>query len=221
MKFTGLFKQLKKRLRRAKRPLLVLGAVALVIVVAYLVQFMTANRLPWNDQAALEAMAKTVPQQHMNIADVLVQSGERRGVVLLKQYVCGAESQKLGKLDADSIMKLLMEHPEWEAQLAASGEVVMTEQIRDLSPKCKENAYMSLDKQGNLSLFDGPPKEDKVLRTFFQMNIDQLESSLPRDTVNKLYSGIRIKDFEEYNSVLSTFSDYAVEETEKVMSPSY
>jgi forespore regulator of the sigma-K checkpoint len=47
-----------------------------------------------------------------------------------------------------------------------------------------------------------------------------LESSLPREAVQSLYDGIRVADYADYNSVLSTFSDFAMmEETEKVMKP--
>ncbi|GJM75082.1 hypothetical protein HMSSN036_72980 [Paenibacillus macerans] len=44
-----------------------------------------------------------------------------------------------------------------------------------------------------------------------------MESALPADVLKQLQQGIRIQDVEEYNSVLSTFSDFALEQTEKVM----
>ena len=47
------------------------------------------------------------------------------------------------------------------------------------------------------------------MRTFFQLDVGSMESSLPRDVIQRLEEGIRIQDMEEYNSVLSTFSDYA------------
>jgi forespore regulator of the sigma-K checkpoint len=52
------------------------------------------------------------------------------------------------------------------------------------------------------------------------MNIEHLKTSLPQETIEQLYEGIRINDLVEYNSVLSTFSDYAAEETEEVLKPS-
>ncbi|WP_420491488.1 BofC C-terminal domain-containing protein, partial [Neobacillus drentensis] len=51
----------------------------------------------------------------------------------------------------------------------------------------------------------------------FQVDIQSMESSLPESVLKELHQGIRVSDVEEYNSVLSTFSDYAVELTEKVM----
>jgi hypothetical protein len=90
------------------------------------------------------------------------------------------------------------------------------EEIKDI---LEEDAYFGLDENGNLSLFDGLPENKKVIRSFFQLNIEHLESSLPRETVNQLYQGIQITDFAEYNSVLSTFSDFALDISDEVMKP--
>lgn len=83
----------------------------------------------------------------------------------------------------------------------------------------KENTYFGLDDQGILSLFEGLPSEKKVIRSFFQLDVEYLESSLPRDMVDQLYEGIEVTDYAEYNSVLSTFSDYAIDISEEVMKP--
>nr|WP_280521247.1 BofC C-terminal domain-containing protein [Paenibacillus mangrovi] len=132
-------------------------------------------------------------------------------VIVRHSYVCGEEERALGKLNTDEIYNLLNEHPSWKGQFSGQGKVVLNETILDLSPTCKQRAYMSLDKDGNLSLFDGPPEQDKVIKTFFQLDISSMESSLPEDALRHLYDGIRIQDMDEYNSVLSTFSDYARE----------
>nr|WP_246427575.1 BofC C-terminal domain-containing protein [Paenibacillus phyllosphaerae] len=97
----------------------------------------------------------------------------------------------------------------------------MQQWIDDLSDACKESATFGVDKSGNLSLFDGPPKKEKVLRTFFQLDVNFMESSLPKEQVEQLTTGIRVTDKDEYNSVLSTFSDYAVGRSERVMKSTY
>ena len=63
----------------------------------------------------------------------------------------------------------------------------------------------------DLSLFEGLPKQNKMIRTFYQIDIEHLESSLPHETVRQLYEGIQVRDLDEYNSVLSTFSPYALD----------
>jgi hypothetical protein len=83
----------------------------------------------------------------------------------------------------------------------------------------KENTYFGLDDNGILSLFEGLPSDKKVIRSFFQLDVKHLESSLPRETIEQLYEGIKVTDLAEYNSVLSTFSDFATDISEEVMEP--
>ena len=139
-------------------------------------------------------------------------------VHLRTSYVCGVEEQIIGSLDTDSIYTLMNNNPSWKGKMDANGEVWLEEVVTDdLSQACKEQAYMSIDANGNLTLFDGPPQEEKVLRTFFQLDIGSMESSLPKDVLKQLQEGIRIQDIDDYNSVLSTFSDYARDMAENVM----
>lgn len=134
-------------------------------------------------------------------------------------YVCGIEEQDLGKLTADGIYELMNKNPLWQGRLDKKGEVWLEQNVSDLSPTCKRQAYISMDADGNLTLFDGPPEEEKVMKTFFQLDVGSMESSLPEDVLKQLEEGIRVQDMDEFNSVLSTFSDYARDMAENVMKP--
>jgi len=134
-------------------------------------------------------------------------------------YVCGIEEQDLGKLTADGIYELMNKNPLWQGRLDKKGEVWLEQNVSDLSPTCKRQAYISMDANGNLTLFDGPPEEEKVMKTFFQLDVGSMESSLPEDVLKQLEQGIRVQDMDEFNSVLSTFSDYARDMAENVMKP--
>ncbi len=143
----------------------------------------------------------------------LKQNGERAEVVLHIVYVCGEESESLGSLNPDEIASLLSLHPGWTASMEPNGISVRLERrVNDLSPHCKSHAYFGIDRSGHFSLYDGEPKDDRVMRTFFQLDIGYLESSLPAGQLQQLSRGIRVSDIEEYNSVLSTFSDYAIDD---------
>ncbi|WP_422660182.1 BofC C-terminal domain-containing protein [Paenibacillus sp. EC2-1] len=160
----------------------------------------------------LESDEQRVFMQHLNNAQ-----GKMK-VHLVTSFVCGEEEQVIGDLDTDTIYSLMNNNPSWKGKMDDNGEVWLEETVTDdLSPTCKEQAYMSIDANGNLTLFEGPPQEEKVLRTFFQLDIGSMESSLPKDVLKQLQDGIRIQDIEEYNSVLSTFSDYARDLAENVM----
>ncbi|NOU96048.1 bypass-of-forespore protein C [Paenibacillus sp. LMG 31456] len=156
-------------------------------------------------------------QPEEEVRAVMKQMNGQRGAYSQKTYVCGEEIQMLGMMNAQQILQYHKEHPNLSVKLNKAGEVIFNEKIEDLSPQCKKNAYFGLDAGGNLSLFEGVPEDKQVIRTFFQLNIQYLESSLPHETVKQLYRGIPINNLAEYNSVLSTFADFAVEEMEQLM----
>lgn len=216
-----LWKQLKKRLRTRRRWLalgvFVLAAAGIAAAVAYRSALDTGAGWGESQSTFAPLMQDGDAKRQAETMETIKRTGAEREVVLLKAYVCGEERQKLGLLKPEGVRKLHAEHPDWAVRLDDNGAVVFTRRIDDLSPACKETAFFGIDEYGNLTLFDGVPGKDNVIRTFFQLNIRHLESSLPRDTINQLYSGIRVSDLAEFNSVLSTFSDYAVEETQKAM----
>ncbi|AOZ91892.1 BofC C-terminal domain-containing protein [Paenibacillus crassostreae] len=144
-------------------------------------------------------------------------TGKFHKVVIQKNYICGREESVIDQMSSDDIAGLLRDNPTWKGYFTADEDVWLVESIEDLSPACKQKAYISMDDKGNLTLFEGPPKQEKVLKTFFQLDINSMESALPEGVLEQLYEGIRIQDIDEYNSVISTFSDYAQEYSENVM----
>lgn len=84
--------------------------------------------------------------------------------------------------------------------------------IMNFCPTCRDNAYIGLDDHDHLTLFDGNPKSGKVVRRLFKVDIEYAENSLPAETIDQLMNGIQITDDAEYSSVLSSFTDYAVDD---------
>ncbi len=148
-------------------------------------------------------------------------SGISRKTRLLTTYVCGTETLSLGTLSSQQLENLLKQHPDWKGRLNTKGEVWLERRVEDLSESCKERGYMGLSADGQLTLFEGPPKKEKVIRTFFQLDIDSMETALPEGVYEQLQQGIRVQDINEYNSVISTFSDFAVERTQRVLKQQY
>ncbi|MDP4095185.1 BofC C-terminal domain-containing protein [Paenibacillus sp. P96] len=179
--------------------------------------------------AAMEAMVQVtegdskdeLSQQQKKFIGTVRSTGLNREVHLLTNYVCGVETALLGNYRAEDLASLLEQHPDWSGRLNAKGEVWLEREVADLSPMCKKNSYMGIGSGKQLTLFEGPPQKEKVIRTFFQLDIGSMETSLPEGVFQQLREGIRIQDIEEYNSVISTFSDYAVEQTRKVMGQEY
>lgn len=84
--------------------------------------------------------------------------------------------------------------------------------IMNFCPTCRDSAYIGLDDHDHLTLYDGNPKSGKVVRRLFQLDIESAENSLPPESIDQLMNGIQVNDDQEFNSVLSSFSDYAREE---------
>ncbi|WP_163940111.1 BofC C-terminal domain-containing protein [Paenibacillus sp. SYP-B3998] len=208
-----------KRRLRWKRGWIVLGTVIVICTLGWIAH--TSDLLPSNKEALSQTtFAKLTPGVDQRLKEAITTLKgitDSRTTYLLKSYICGEERQQLGMQSPDQMIEAQMKHPNWFLSVSANGEVSFTEHINDLSPECKLKAVFGLDESGNLSLFKGTPSKENIIRTFFQLNIKHLESSLPSETVKQLHDGIRVSDLEEYNSVLSTFSDYAVEETERAM----
>ncbi|MDB5053436.1 MAG: bypass of forespore [Bacilli bacterium] len=214
MSFSNLIKQLKKRLKSGKRRLS-LGILLVCLGLAALGLWIQASNhsLEASERNAVNAKAVFAPETNQQTEDVLQQikkSGVRE-TFLQKIYVCGEETAKIGTLKSADIVAYHLAHLQDQMKLNEQGQVYFTEQVEDLSVQCKQNAFFGLDKNGNLSLFEGLPMHEQIIRTFFQLNVEHLKTSLPQGTLNQLEQGIKVSDLAEYNSVLSTFSDYAVE----------
>ncbi|WP_379160946.1 BofC C-terminal domain-containing protein [Paenibacillus sp. sgz5001063] len=142
----------------------------------------------------------------------------RRTVHLITTYISGDETLTLPeKKSIEQLKEVIAAHPDWKGWISADGDLWIKHSVNDLSPQIKKDAFIGMDEYGNLNLFKGPPTDEKVLKTFFQMDMGSMKSSLPEDILNQLHEGIRVQDVEEYNSVLSTFSDYARDSSEQVM----
>lgn len=219
-------RQLKKRWRRWKRTFWMTAAIVIVTILAYrglsiseaVERLLTTN---YSEAVSVMGMVKQDTQAEQDI-QALVDQLETDGdqlirVVLQTKYICGVETEQLGKMDIFQIKTLLTQHPEWKAKVISSDTVHLNQNVDDLSPICKQQAYISIDAIGNLNLYEGKPAEENVIRTFFQLDVNTLESSLPEGVLQQLQEGIRIQDKDEYDSVISTFSDFAVDETHRLL----
>ena len=209
-------KQWKRRWRRWKRTAWMSLALVAVTLLAYSGLSISSHiqRLLTTDFSETVTVMGAAPiEEKRSEAEVqailkqLVSNApdDLTAVVLEIHYVCGVETEQLGNMTASQIE-------------VAADALRVKQHVDDLSPLCKEQAYISIDALGNLNLYKGRPTEDKVIRTFFQMDVGSLESSLPEGVWEQLQQGIRVQDKDEYNSVISTFSDYAIDRaTEEVI----
>lgn len=147
----------------------------------------------------------------------ILETGLSRSVHLKSHYLGGEEVETLaGSKSPAELVALLEGYRSWNGRIGEDGSLWLERQVDDLAPSFRDNAYFGVDAEGNLTLFKGPPAEEEALKTFFQMDMRSIKSSLPEPMWKELRDGIRVKDAAEYNSVLSTFSDYARDSAEQV-----
>lgn len=226
MSYSNLIRQLKRRLKLRKR-WLTLGLLLLVFGVTF--ALIRSTNLGSNVQAeeAVHVWGLMKPAQdpeakeQERLLNTIIDEQQARTVDIRKQYVCGEELISLGLLPPDNIVQYKIDHPTAKISIGDDGQVTFFEQIDDLSPACKINSYFGLDHLGNLSLFQDVPEKEQVLRTFFQLNMERIRSSLPSEVLGELKNGIQIHDLAEYNSVLSTFSEFAIGDPAITASRSY
>lgn len=216
-------KELKKKLKRKRRHVWSLGIGAAVFALATLAGSWGAHVIvkSWTSVRPDEAVAVFSATDELGYGPgygdarrdkTIAALRERKDdldLVLHRRYLCGEETRKLGTHTPEEAYDLLLAHREWDAAITSDGTLALQEDVDDLSPQCRKTAYIGMDEDGNLSLFNGPPQKDKVVRTFFQLDVKTLQSSLTQEKLEQLVRGIRVSDKDEYNSVISTFSDYA------------
>lgn len=233
-RLSGLLKELKRIFRRRRK--LGLGFIFLIIAAGTAILALNTHEA---EQTALNpaerlreqaiaawAASDSADKARAELISYLQEHEVEQSVEVYRIYVCGEEKQSYGKLTSTQILELLEQQPNWQvdeygsnygaASVSNSSEevIVFYEYIEDLSERCKQSAYIGLDAMDHLTLFEGSPAEEQVIRTFFQIDIEHLKSSLPEEAIESLYNGIRIRDYAQYNSVISTFSQYAVEKSE-------
>lgn len=133
--------------------------------------------------------------------------GEPIQLRLLRTYLCGVKTEEQRQTE-QTLAQVLAEHNGWEIVSAQEGHLVLHKMVNDLAPSCKENGYFGLSGDGFLTLFDGLPREQKIVQAFYPLDLEKMESSLPKAEVELLKQGIRVRDLAEYNSVLSTYDDF-------------
>lgn len=224
-------KDIKKRIKRTRKPVWSLGLWAALIAGAVISGTLISRHYVdrWIDSAPLGGDSLPVWSDNLPVSydpyssergEALTALSRWQGeveITLHRAYLCGEETRRLGKHTTQEAMDLIKAHREWDAAFNSAGQVTIEENVDDLSPECRKSAYIAIDPVGYLSLFDGPPKKEKVVRTFFQLDVRSLESSFSKERLKELANGIRVSDKDEFNSVLSTFSEYALPKATDVL----
>lgn len=125
-------------------------------------------------------------------------------VILKRVYLDGEISEEKVIETGQSMEELLNRYEGWAFVQGDSHRIVLKQKVDDISPLLKANGYFGLSEDGVLTIFDGRPIESKIIQSFFQIDVEKLESR----TREELLKGIPIKTKDEYEKVIEAFKPY-------------
>ncbi len=127
-------------------------------------------------------------------------------VVLQKIYIDGQMSEERRTETVWSLEDFWAAYDGWKVVNQQEGQIVFHKKVKELSPTIKAKGYIGLDEHGKLSIFEGKPSEQKVIQTFYQIDLDELEVLDSQG----LEEGIKIKSADQYFQLLKQFEKLAV-----------
>ncbi|MHC0035778.1 BofC C-terminal domain-containing protein [Pseudoneobacillus sp. C159] len=125
-------------------------------------------------------------------------------VILQRTYLDGEISEEKVIETIWSMENFWAKYEQWELINTYHNGLVFRRQMDDISPLLKANGYFGITEDGTLSIFNGRPHQTNIIQSFFQLNIEKLESRKHLE----LKKGIPIKTKDRYVNVLETFKPY-------------
>lgn len=135
-------------------------------------------------------------------------------LVLKTHYICGTQIESKSFENAREMEHWISsQQDKWrlESKNKENEMIMVREVLTDISPLCRDEGYFGLSNEGVLTLFQGPPIENKVIQTFFRIDTRRLESKIHGEDIGILRMGIRVQSVDQYWSVLSTYGEFATE----------
>ncbi|WP_270179429.1 BofC C-terminal domain-containing protein [Alkalihalobacillus sp. CinArs1] len=131
-------------------------------------------------------------------------------VILRTNYADGVSTEQSIQKTVWSMEDFWSEYAGWQLVNQDHGKMVFERKIEDISPAMKENGHFGLTDDGVLTIFEGKPDEQKVIQTFFQIDVGKVESS----RLKELAEGIPIESWYNFEDMLHTF--YKIKKSQPV-----
>jgi forespore regulator of the sigma-K checkpoint len=125
-------------------------------------------------------------------------------VILQRAYLDGEISEEKLIEQVWSMDNFWVKYEQWELVNTNDNRWVFKKQMDDISPLLKANGYFGITDDGTLTIFNGRPHQTNIIQSFFQLNIEKLESRKHL----QLKKGIPIKTKDRYVNVLETYKPY-------------
>ncbi|WP_026558622.1 BofC C-terminal domain-containing protein [Bacillus sp. J37] len=126
-------------------------------------------------------------------------------VVLQRKYLDGEISEEIILEKATSIGEIVEKYSDWILLDHKKESVVFQSKVDDISPLLKTNGYFGITGDGIFSIFNGRPGSNDIIQSFFQLDVEKLESHKH----DELMEGIRIESKDQYLEVLKIYETYS------------
>lgn len=126
-------------------------------------------------------------------------------VILARIYLDGEISEEIVEETILSMEDFWAEYAEWDLIDQDEAQVVFQQRVDDISPLLKINGYFGISQEGTLNIYEGKPSEEKVIQSFFQINMKKLKSHQQQE----LEKGIPVISRDRYEEVLKMYKKYA------------
>ncbi len=126
-------------------------------------------------------------------------------VILERVFLDGEVSEEIKKETIWSMEDFWSEYATWQLVDQDEEQIVFQKNIDDISPLLKSNGYFGINKDHILTIFNGKPESDQVIQSFFQIDVDKLESRQH----DELKKGIPIQSKDKYVEVLEVFKPFS------------
>ena len=126
-------------------------------------------------------------------------------VVLQRKYLDGEISEEIIQEKVASIEDIEEMYAGWQLLDQKRDSIVFQRDVDDISPLLKTNGYFGITGDGTFSIFNGKPGSNDVIQSFFQIDVEKLESHKH----DELIEGIRIESKDQYLEVLKIYKPYS------------
>jgi forespore regulator of the sigma-K checkpoint len=141
----------------------------------------------------------------------LLQQKMEQMVILEKVYLDGEISEEVVNESYLSQQDFWAKYDQWQLVDATESTIIFRKNVNDISPLLKANGFFGVTSEGVLSIYNGKPRQSKIIQSFFQIDIKKLESKKQEE----LKIGIPVRTKNRYVEVLETFKPYSTDEKQK------
>jgi forespore regulator of the sigma-K checkpoint len=202
----------KKFIYYTKKNYKIIGICAMFFLISSIVLFVKHADKQITVSSELPLLRETIKAPLAVVAtssSIIEQMSPKKvRVVLARVYLDGEVSEEIVEETIISMEDFWAEYAEWNLVDQDEVQVVFQKNVDDISPLLKINGYFGISDEGTLNIYEGKPSGEKVIQSFFQINMKKLKSHQQQE----LEKGIPVISRDRYEEVLKMYQKYATQE---------